>query len=181
MRVAITGHTSGIGFHIAEVLQKDGNEVVGFSRSQGWDISDPVTQDLIVQNVVEGDFDVFINNAHYKYAQSEILAKLHPYWEGKKKTIVNIGSSITMRWDTKNKDPQYRNEKLAIDDASEYYWNKSPWPRVMIYKPCATDTNRMSHWNGPKECPSDIARFLVMCLRTPLRIQQIGISIDPAD
>jgi nucleoside-diphosphate-sugar epimerase len=179
MKIAITGHTVGIGKSIHDQLVAKGHRVIGFSRSQGWDISDSSARSRMVEQVQ--DCDVFVNNAHHEYSQCQLLSALHESWQGQKKTIINIGSSITMRWDTKNRNPQYRNEKLALDDACEFYWNKSAWPRIMLFKPCATNTPRMSHWTGPMESPDDIASFLILCLESPMRIQQVGISIDPAD
>ena len=108
------------------------------------------------------------------------LFKLQESWRGQQKIIANIGSSITMRWDVKNRDPKYRNEKLALDDACKFLWNKDPWPYIMLFKPCATDTERMSHWSGSKVDPADISNFLIDCLdQKKFRIQQIGIAINP--
>lgn len=180
MKIAITGSTWGIGDAIGKKFQGQGHEVIDFSRSQGWDISDPATQDRIVRAIQ--DCDVFVNNAHSGFAQVDLLFKVQESWRGKKKTIVNIGSSITMRWDTKNRDPRYRNEKLALDDACEFLWNRDAWPQIMLFKPCAADTARMAHWSGEKVSPEEFAEFLYLCLsQKKFRVQQVGIAINPAD
>jgi len=178
MKVAITGSSRGIGAHIAEQLKAKDHTILYFNLSEGWDISVPLIQDRIIQQV--RDCDLFINNAHSGFSQVDLLFKLHEDWKGKEKIIANIGSSITMRWDTKNKEPRYRNEKLALDDACEFLWNKDLWPHIMLFKPCATDTERMSHWKGAKVDPKEIANFLIYCLeKKSFRIQQIGIAINP--
>lgn len=180
MKIAITGSSSGIGSCISDEFKKQGHTVVGFNRSEGWDISNELTQDKIVEQSV--DCDLFINNAHSGFSQVDLLFKLQKSWQGQKKIIANIGSSITMRWDTKNRDSRYRNEKLALDDACEFLWNKDVWPHIMIFKPCATDTERMAHWKGNKASPKDIADFLIYCInQKQFRIQQIGIAINPEE
>jgi len=47
-------------------------------------------------NVVEGfseDCDVFINNRHNSFKQTELLMEVFDKWKHTEKTIVNIGSS----------------------------------------------------------------------------------------
>lgn len=180
MKIGITGSTWGIGKAIRTRLEDNGHEVLDFSRSLGWDISCDETQNKIAAAL--SDCDIFVNNAHAGFSQVDLLFKVQEMWQGKKKMIVNIGSSITMRWDTKNRDPRYRNEKLALDDACEFLWNRDAWPHIMLFKPCATDTARMAHWNGHKVDPADIADFFMLCFgQKKFRIQQVGLAINPAD
>ena len=58
MKIAITGHSKGIGKACYNILEKD-NEVYGFSRSNGYDITENFN--AIVHAVK--NCDVFINNA----------------------------------------------------------------------------------------------------------------------
>ena len=78
MKIALTGHTSGIGKALYDILSKD-HEVVCFSRSNGYNIQDDKIKELIVQESLQ--CDVFINNAYYEMAQVDILNKL---WLGKR-------------------------------------------------------------------------------------------------
>lgn len=88
MRIAITGHTSGIGKAIADRMALDGHEIVGFSRSNGFNIEEP---DPIVAAV--GDCDIFVNNAHSGYHQVALLYRVHDTWKMKKnRLILNVGS-----------------------------------------------------------------------------------------
>jgi len=90
MKIALTGHTSGIGKALYDVLSKD-HEVVCFSRTNGYDISKPSIMDQIVQESL--DCDVFINNAYCGMAQVNILNNLWNFWSrDKSKTVVNISS-----------------------------------------------------------------------------------------
>ena len=45
MKYAITGHTQGVGKKAYERLSPD---IIGFSRSTGYDINDPITRKKIV-------------------------------------------------------------------------------------------------------------------------------------
>ena len=90
MKVAITGHTSGIGKALYDMYSEE-NEVIGFSRSNGYDISKIRIVNQIVQESL--DCDVFINNAYYSLSQVNILNNLWHFWSrDKSKTIVNISS-----------------------------------------------------------------------------------------
>ena len=90
MKIAITGHTSGIGKALYDIYSEE-NEVLGFSRSNAYDIKYDISIEKIVQGSLE--CDVFINNAYYSLAQVNILNRLWKFWaRDKSKTIVNISS-----------------------------------------------------------------------------------------
>lgn len=86
MKIAITGHTKGIGSAIANKF----DDVLGFSKSTGYDISD----DAVVKQIVKeaADCDVFINNAYHRDAQSRLLYKMYQQWQNEPKLIINIGA-----------------------------------------------------------------------------------------
>ena len=67
MKIAITGHTHGIGKEFAEQLSKRDHEIIGISRKDGENIRRvPHTASLIEPA------DLFINNAQSNYAQTEL-------------------------------------------------------------------------------------------------------------
>lgn len=72
MKCVITGHSSGIGKALFEHYLKKGHDVVGMSRSNGYDISK--NQDKIIHESL--DADLFINNATSGNSQLELLKKL---------------------------------------------------------------------------------------------------------
>jgi short-subunit dehydrogenase len=90
MKVAITGHTQGIGKAIFNELAKRSHQVHGYSRSNNWDISSLEIRNKILEETL--DFDVFINNAYCPTAQFDMLTSVVSRWQGSKKLIVNIGS-----------------------------------------------------------------------------------------
>jgi len=88
MKIAITGHSRGIGKELFDIFDKD-HQVEGFSRSNGFNIAE--NQRLICRSVK--DFDVFVNNAWRGYAQIDLLNSLFEMWkDDETKTIVNISS-----------------------------------------------------------------------------------------
>jgi NAD(P)-dependent dehydrogenase (short-subunit alcohol dehydrogenase family) len=180
MNISITGANRGIGHQVAVRFQEMGHSVTDFSRSSGYDITVPADRDRIID--VAENHDIFINNAHSSMAQVDLLFLMCERWKDQKKIIVNIGSSITMRWETTPHNLRYRNDKMALNDACEMLWNKFAWPRIMCFHPCATDTPRNSSRPGPKAAVEHMAEFLIFCITNPnFRVQHIGLAVNPAD
>ena len=71
MKIAITGHTAGLGKELFEHYNSLGHTVLGISRSTGFDIVSG--QDEIVTAI--SGYDLFINNTHHNNCQSELLDK----------------------------------------------------------------------------------------------------------
>lgn len=92
MKIAITGHTKGIGKSLYDVLSVS-HDVKGYSKSKGYDITKKVDRRWILKEV--NDCDVFINNAYDDFAQSSMLYELWTDWHTKEKTIITIGSDVT--------------------------------------------------------------------------------------
>jgi len=84
MKCVVTGHTSGVGKTIYEHFLSKGWNVIGMSRSNGYNIE--LDQDRIVQESI--GCDIFVNCAYSNNAQLELLNKLH----GKVKNIIVVGS-----------------------------------------------------------------------------------------
>ena len=93
MKIAITGHTSGIGKYLFDTLSTD-HEVYGYSRTNMYDISDDDARMSMLMDVMEKDIDVFINNAWSRVnidAQHDVFVSLFNAWErNPNKTIINI-------------------------------------------------------------------------------------------
>ncbi len=88
MKIAITGHTKGIGKALYNYFSEIGHEVIGMSRSNGYDIT--LNPDKILEQI--SSCDLFINNAYDgNSSQVELLKKaalLTP-------KIVVMGSAVT--------------------------------------------------------------------------------------
>ena len=110
MKVAITGHTKGIGKAIAELYP----DHIGFSRSTGFDITNPMQRSIIYGEASE--CDVFINNAWQDDCQTLMFTDMFELWsQDESKTIVNINSRAKYMTGTDN---FYYNSKIELADES---------------------------------------------------------------
>ena len=87
-KIAITGHTSGIGQGLFNYFESQGHEVCGYSRSNGYALPD--AQDKILELVQ--DVDIFVNNALPISSQIYFINQLWPKWQQLDKTILVIGT-----------------------------------------------------------------------------------------
>lgn len=84
MKCIVTGHTSGIGKSIYDHFLSKGWEVIGMSRTNGYDIS--VDQNKIINEST--GCDIFVNCAYSDSAQLELLNALHD----KVQSMIVLGS-----------------------------------------------------------------------------------------
>lgn len=120
MKIAITGHTAGIGQAFARYLSNRGHEIVGLSKRDGNNIRN-------IPKIVEQILpcDMWINNAQSGYAQTELLYKVAEVWrEDNTKMIWNISTIMTQDKDIpiiEGLSPialmEYKNQKRALEDA----------------------------------------------------------------
>ena len=116
MKIAITGHTQGIGKGLFERLSPN---AIGFSKSTGYDILKKEDRQRIIREVV--DCDVFINNAPAEFGQTYLFLELFEEWKNLNKTIINVGSRIAdLRCLPKDRQHllKYQAEKLILKEMS---------------------------------------------------------------
>lgn len=90
MKIAITGHTAGIGRALARQYANQGHQIVGLSKREGNNIRNiPKICDQIES------CDMFVNNAQSGYAQTELLFEMTQRWSGTGKHIVVISTQMT--------------------------------------------------------------------------------------
>lgn len=115
MKIAVTGHSAGIGQALAKEYSDRGHEIVGLSRRNGYNIRNiPKICDAIEP------CDMLINNAQAGYAQTEILFEMAKRWTNSNKHIVVISTMMTQ--DPYSSIPglemdQYRIQKIALEQA----------------------------------------------------------------
>ena len=134
MKIALTGHTKGLGEEIKKVLQ-DKHNVIGFSRSNGYDIKSPTDRKKIIKE--SNECDIFINLAHNYYHQTDILFELYAAWENKNKLIINIGSSVVNddMWGVDRLDYlEYKNQKIALESMSNLLSKRKSLIKITNYK-----------------------------------------------
>lgn len=95
MRVALTGHTSGIGKALYDMLLPAMNPT-GFSLDNGYNIEYYDHREKILQRIEEEKCDVVVNNAFCRDGQLLLLYALWERWkDDPSKTIINIGTFAT--------------------------------------------------------------------------------------
>lgn len=89
--IAITGHSKGIGEALTKLYSDAGHEVIGFSRSNGFDLFTEEGRDAVVAH--HDACDIFVNNAFADASQIYLFKEFYEKWRyDKTKTIVNINS-----------------------------------------------------------------------------------------
>jgi NADP-dependent 3-hydroxy acid dehydrogenase YdfG len=184
MKMAITGHTAGIGLATLTLLNSQGHEVIGFSRHNGWDFTDKETRKEFIEELDEGNFDCFINNAypykHYQnmegFLQVELLNQAWLLWEkDETKKIIVVGSHSAET--VKNYYHPYSVHKKAVDDTCKQLRNTRPWPHIINIKPSYVDTQVVKHIkNGEKSKPEEVAELISWALNSPVKILDLMFS-----
>lgn len=135
MKVAITGHTSGLGLQITLYLKSQNIDVVGFSKSTGYDINNAKDRHrMIVESL---DCDVFINNAYDRYGQIDLLYEIYNQWKNKNKCIVTVGSLASNAAEWRLAPCLYSTVKKSLDVATYQLINSHDRNgcKLMIFKP----------------------------------------------
>lgn len=139
MKIAITGHSKGLGLELKKAYENKGHEVVGFSRSNGYDLRNWDKMQSMITQVK--DYDIFISCAKPDFVQTTTLYELWKHWQGLDKTIINISSILTylpVCPPNLFNDPSmdfYRTSKLSLNEACTQLSFKNPLPSIILVKP----------------------------------------------
>ena len=139
MRIAITGHSAGIGQALATIYQSQGHEIVGLSRRNGYNIR---STPKVVEQIK--DCDMLINNAQVGFAQTELLFAVYKEWQGiEGKKIINISTLMTA--EPFSSIPgiemmEYYVQKKALEEAISQLRALHTWPKLCLVKPGAVAT-----------------------------------------
>lgn len=184
MKIAITGHTKGIGLATSTLLRSQGHDVEGFSRHNGWDFTDKNTRDEFIDLLIEDDYDCFINNAYpHKFYQSmegyfqvELLNQAWLAWEKKEdKKIICIGAATSDS--NKNYFHPYTIHKKALDDTCRQLRSTRAWPHIINIKPTYVDTQVIGHLtNVKKSSPEEVAELISWSLNSKAKILDLMFS-----
>jgi NADP-dependent 3-hydroxy acid dehydrogenase YdfG len=184
MKIAITGHTAGIGLATTLLLKQQGHDVIGFSRRNGWDFTDKEIREKFIKILDESKFDCFINNAYpYKFYQNmegflqvELLNQAWLLWQNdatKKIVVVGSHSAETV----KGYYHPYSVHKKAIDDTCKQLRNTRQWPQIINIKPSYVDTDVVKHIKqGEKSRPEDVAELISWALNNKVKILDLMFS-----
>jgi NADP-dependent 3-hydroxy acid dehydrogenase YdfG len=175
VRVAVTGHTGGIGLAIAEAFRARGHEVLGLSRSTGYDLAEP-------GRIVEAaaGCDLLVNNRHQYNddSQLQVLFQMAERWRGQDKTIVNLGSRAGECYILGRQD-EYAVYKHALDAACQQLSNRSDQrPRVVNIRPGWVDTDSVKGRQVPKLSPEDVARVVLWVVDQPPHVYVSAVTLS---
>lgn len=140
MKIAITGHSAGIGQALAKQYENRGHEIIGLSRRNGHNIRN-ISK---IVNLIE-PCDMFINNAQAGYAQTELLFEIANRWHGTKKHIMIISTMMTESPTTVIPGlTEYWCQKVALETAVRQLKNDKIAVKLTIVKPgdIATSLNK---------------------------------------
>ena len=133
MKIAITGHTAGIGQALAHKYELEGHTIVGLSKREGHNIRNiPKICDQIAP------CDVFVNNAQAGYAQTELLFEMANRWQGTKKHIIIISTMLTQTPTSSMPSldiDAYRIQKIALEETVKQLRNRHLGIKFTIVRP----------------------------------------------
>ena len=133
MKIAITGHTAGIGQALAKQYSARGHEIVGLSKREGYNIRViPKIASLIEP------CDMFINNAQAGYAQTELLFEMAERWTGTHKHIMVISTMMTQSPTSVIPNlemDQYRLQKVVLEEAVKQIRSRRLDIKITIVRP----------------------------------------------
>jgi NADP-dependent 3-hydroxy acid dehydrogenase YdfG len=133
MKIAITGHSAGIGQALAAQWASQGHDIVGLSKRHGHNIRViPKIADLIEP------CDIFVNNAQAGFAQTELLFEVAHRWKHTKKHIIVVSTMMTQS--PVSNIPglvmdQYRIQKLALEEAVQQLRHQHLGIRFTVVRP----------------------------------------------
>lgn len=173
MKIAITGHTKGIGKEIFEYFQSQGHTCIGFARSNGYDIGLKEDRERILTETL--DCDIFVNNACVLTDNSQfiLLRAKHAQWLKTNKIIINVSSkagdfakSSHFEW------PLYASFKERQDAFCELTYG-NPW--VINLKPGTVDTEMTQKQTKPKMNVTSVTKVLdfILSCKDDFRVQSI--------
>lgn len=163
MKIVITGHTKGIGKGIYDYFKSNGHEVLGFSKSNNFDISKEDIRNIIALECV--DSDIFVNNAYNNHDESQLylLKKISEIWKNSNKTIINI-SSLNTRLDN-----IYGTQKKKLDD----FCKNQKYTNIVNLKPGYVNTDRVLNKKENKMEIDEVIRIIDFCINSKVKIDEI--------
>lgn len=190
MKIAITGHTAGIGAALSRVLESRGHEIIGISKRDGHNIRNIPKIVSMIEPV-----DLWINNAQSGYAQTELLYNVCESWHGKPgKSIWIISTIMTTDYKllpipgmTEIAVAEYKNQKRALEDAFYQLKSQSGYPQMMLIRPgaVATQPGQIANQHGADvdAWAQSIIEFYLLSKQRNLYIDEIslGFRLKSAD
>ena len=180
-KIAVIGHTKGIGKAIADLYKRKKYEIVGLSRTTGYDLE--TEQEKIMEKLK--DCELIVVNAYAKFGQYHLLKRIYSEFHHHYKKVVVITST--------SGTPQGKDEDNYGADYNEYCWHKEHLIKYVselqeelfnkplsVYDVCpdVVDTDMIKGmWEGlPKLTVEEIADTVRYCFESPFNINKIVVQ-----
>lgn len=177
-KVAVTGHTKGIGKEIFDYFKSKEYECIGFSRKNGYNIGLENDRKRIITE--SKDCDIFVNNAcvYKDDSQLSLLTEMYNEWSGESKIIINISSKAGDYGDGKYPfhNPVYSDLKSRQDLFANTH---NDLPRIINLKPGRLDTELTKTRPGPKMNVSVFNKILDIVLSEDDEFKISSITFVP--
>lgn len=143
MKIAVTGHSAGIGKALTTILESRGHTIIGLSTRDGHNIRS-VTK---IANIVK-QCDMFINNAQSGFAQTELLYEVWNEWQGQPNKYIWCISTVMTQYpinvEVVNQNDtvssMYRTQKVTLENTVAQLRLKNDAPKITIIRPGAVAT-----------------------------------------
>ena len=180
-KIAVIGHTKGIGKAIADLYKRKNYEIVGLSRTTGYDLE--TDQVKIIEKL--RDCELIVLNAYAKFGQYQLLKKINSEFHHHYKKVVVITST--------SGTPQGKDEDNYGADYNEYCWHKehlieyiSDLQEDLFNKPLSvydvcpdvvdTDMIKGMWGNLPKLKADEVADTVRYCFESPFNINKLVLQ-----
>ena len=175
MKIAITGHSAGIGKSVTSLLESRRHQVIGLSRRNGKNIR---SLHKILGDII--DCDMFINNAQEGFAQTELLYKVWHQWHNQRKLIWLIGSIMSAQYSVDFEMQEYKLQKQTLDQAYYNLKNTSSKCRLVLIRPGIVATQPHNTAGVDSAPVRDWCEAVVdtweYCKKRNLRLQEISLG-----
>ena len=177
-KIAIIGHTRGIGKAIADLYQKKNYTVVGLSSSNGYDLQ--CSQVEIMEQL--DDCQLIVLNAYVGRGQMTLLKRIYGkfIFEDKKVAVITSTSGTPMGEDEELLDPEYaeycKNKKILIEYIEELQQELLNRP-LSVYDICPdvvdTDMTKGLWEDLPKLRANEVADAVRYCFESTFNVNKI--------
>jgi NAD(P)-dependent dehydrogenase (short-subunit alcohol dehydrogenase family) len=180
-KIAIVGHTRGIGKAIADLYRKKNYTVVGLSSSNGYDLH--CSQVEIMEQL--DDCRLIVLNAYVGRGQMNLLKRIYGrfVFEDKKVVVITSTSGTPIGADEELLDPEYveycKNKKNLIEYIEQLQQELLNKP-LSVYDVCPdvvdTDMTKGLWEDLPKLKAEEVAETVRYCFDSTFNVNKIVIQ-----
>jgi short-subunit dehydrogenase len=177
-KIAIIGHTRGIGKAIADLYQQKNYEVIGLSSSNGYDLQ--CSQVEIIEQLDE--CQLIVLNAYVGRGHMTLLKRIYGkfVFEDKKVAVITSTSGTPIGEDEELLDPEYveycNNKKILIEYIEQLQQELLNKP-LSVYDICPdvvdTDMTKGLWEDLPKLRANEVAEAVRYCFESTFNVNKI--------